>query len=147
MSKMLWGKSVSKSGARTLQVFVPYLLLDGSFSIVKERPRTQVKPYTESVSYEDIIKNLLQGKTIFEQLAAFGVAPGAKMTEGRNGALRNKILRVYNCYSEHTKIPCNDVDFVKIKSTPDIMALLISAIEEEEQKIRNSPRLSISFSK
>lgn len=100
-----------------------------------------------SVSYEDIIRNVLQGKTIREQFEIFGVALGAKMTDGRRGAIRNKIFRVYTCYAEYTKITCTDVDFVKIKSTPDIMALLVSAIEEEEAKIRNSPRLSISFGK
>lgn len=69
------------------------------------------------------------------------------MTDGRKGAVRNKILRVYTAYSEYTKIPCTDPDFVKIKVTDDVLHLVICAIEEEELKIRNSPRLSVSFSK
>lgn len=114
------------------------------------RDRTQARKtgnIINSVSYEDIIKNLLQGKSIREQFELFGVAVGYKLSYGHHGAVRNKILRVYNCYAEYTKIPCTDIDFVKIRYTPDIMKLLIAAIQEEETKIRNSPRLSVTFSK
>lgn len=119
----------------------------GDIPNVERKFVTRNKSVVNSVSYEDIIKNLLYGKSISEQYQVFGVALGSHMTNGRNGAIRNKILRVYNCYSEYTKIPCNDVDFVKIRYTPDVMALLISAIEDEERKIRNSPRLSVTYSK
>lgn len=120
----------------------------GAEPIIQGRPQNRRAGNTvNSVSYDDIIKNLLQGKTIREQFEFFGVALGSKLTDGRRGAIRNKIMRVYAAYAEYTKIPCADVDFVKIKFTPDVMALLISAIQEEEMKIRNSPRLSVTFSK
>jgi hypothetical protein len=108
---------------------------------VGDIPNVERKFYTRnnniinSVAYEDIIKNLLQWRSIRDQFEIFGFALGSKSANGRQGAVRNKILKVYNAYAEYTKIPCNDVDFVKIRYTPDILALLTNAIEEEEAKI------------
>lgn len=101
------------------------------------------------VKCEEIIKNLLAGATIQEQKVKYGVS-GIKThsaADGRQTGIVSKILRTYTAYAEITEIPCADPDFVKMKVTPDILQMVAHAIEEEETKIRNSPRLSVNFSK
>lgn len=110
-----------------------------------------VKPSKEkvfiiSVKYEEILKNLIAGDTIKEQQIKYGVN-GNVAGHGQKQAIKNKIWRVYAAYAEYTKIPSTDPNLVKIKVSEDVRHLVISAIQEEETKIRNSPRLSISFSK
>lgn len=122
----------------------------GDAPSVERKFVTRSNSIVVSVKYEDIIKNLLTGATIQEQLLkfdAFETKKSQSAASGRKNAIRNKVLRVYNAYSEYTGIPCIDPDFVKMKITEDVLQLLISGIEDEETKIRNSPRLSVSFSK
>ncbi len=96
--------------------------------------------------YVGIIRNLLNGKTIAEQFTSFGVPLGAVVST-RGMAVRNKILRVYAAFAEVSGNPCEDPDFTKIRVTQDVLELLKSAIQEEEDRIRSSPRQSITFSK
>lgn len=101
------------------------------------------------VKYTDIIKNLLAGDTIQQQKVKFGVSAVKvhSAADGRQTGIVSKICRVYTAYAEITGIPCTDVDFVKMKVTEDVRQMVVQAIEEEETKIRNSPRLSVNFSK
>lgn len=98
-----------------------------------------------SISYTDIIKKMLSGASIRDQFEEYDLLEGS--IDGREYVIRQKILRVYNAYSGYTQVPCEDPNFVKIKVSDDVRHLVISAIEEEETKIRNSPRLSIAFGK
>ena len=119
----------------------------GEKPIIQDRaPAKNTKATWCTVEYEEIIRNLLSGKTIIEQFEAFGVPLGAS-TDGRLSAVKNKILRVYSCYHEYTGGRCEDPELVKMKVTDDVRDLVISAIEDEETKIRNAPRLSVTFSK
>jgi|GEM_PF-3255977 len=118
----------------------------GNEPSLEPRTKPSASRVHESVPYEGIIKNLLSGDTVQEQLEKFGVFK-PKITDGREYSVRQKIMRVYSAYSQYTGIPCEDPNFMKISVTDDVRRLVISAIEEEETKIRNSPRLSISYSK
>jgi hypothetical protein len=99
----------------------------------------------QSINYEDIIKKMLSGASIRDQYDGYRLFDGDPNV--RKFAIRQKILRACNAYCQYTKVPCQDPDFCKIKVEDDVLHLVINAIESEETKIRNAPRLSVTFSK
>lgn len=118
----------------------------GNEPSLEPRVRTAVNRVHENVHYEQIIQNLLSGDTIQDQLKKFGVFK-PKVTDGREHSIKQKVMRVYGAYSQYTGISCEDPNYTKIHVPDDVLRLLSSAIEEEEARIRNSPRLSITFRK